>query len=147
RASHRALDVDPSISTPLRPFHTDAAASPLTPNTLTPVRVELFPFAHAFRAGSRVRLTVNGPGGAVDGWLWAFGTVPGPFDVTIAHDSAHPSSVTLPVLAPGAVALQPTLPDCASTIGQPCRRVFVVNRTTDAVDAAPGDGVCATVDG
>src|SRR5262249_1682770 len=49
--------------------------------------------------------------------------------------------------APGSVTLQPNLPDCASVVSQPCRRVFVVNRTTDAVDVAPGDGVCATVEG
>jgi uncharacterized protein len=53
RASHRALD--DQLSTVLRPrhLHTAAAQEPLTAGELTPVRVELFPVAHAFREGSR----------------------------------------------------------------------------------------------
>ena len=60
RLSHRTLADD---STELRPVHTHAEAD-VAPLDDEPVlaRVEVFPFAHAFRAGSRLRLTVDAPG-------------------------------------------------------------------------------------
>ena len=59
-------------------MHTDleADASPLPEGEFTKVRVELFPFAPAFRTGSRLRITVDAPGGAEPPWA---------FDTTIAH--------------------------------------------------------------
>jgi uncharacterized protein len=117
RASHRALDDD--LTTPLRPrhLHTAEAQEPLVPGELTPVRVELFPVAHAFRAGSQVRLTVDGPGG--NRWRWGFDPLPGPFAVTVAHDADHPSALVLPVVDVD-VDLPP-LPDCGTVSSQPCR--------------------------
>jgi uncharacterized protein len=117
RASHRALDE--AASTTLRPrhLHTPEAQAALTPGELTPVRVELFPVAHAFRAGSRVRLTVDGPGG--NRWRWGFDPVPGPFEVTVAHGTDHPSSLVLPVVDPDVTL--PPLPACGTVSSQPCR--------------------------
>jgi uncharacterized protein len=119
RASHRALDDE--LATPLRPrhLHTAAAQEPLVPGELTPVRVELFPVAHAFREGSRMRLTVDGPGG--NRWRWGFDPVPGPFEVTVAHDAGHPSALVLPVVDVD-VDLPP-LPACSTVSSQPCRPV------------------------
>ena len=73
RASHRALDA--TASTTISPVHTDleADAAPLPAGEFTQVRVELFPFAQPFRAGSRIRITVDAPGGARP--LWAFDTI------------------------------------------------------------------------
>lgn len=146
RASGRALD--PAASTPLRPYHPFTAPVPLRAGTLTEVRVEIGPFAHAFRAGSRLRLSVAGPGGATDAYPWQFGALPGGFPVTIAHDTAHPSSVMLPAVAlPPSARLPRSWPSCARTAMQPCRRIFTVDRYSDAPDARPGDGHCATRDG
>jgi len=117
RASHRALD--DQLTTVLRPrhLHTAAAQEPLTVAESTPVRVELFPVAHAFRAGSEVRLTVDGPGG--NRWRWGFDPLPGVFDVTVAHSDEHPSSLVLPVVD---VPLElPPLPACGTVSSQPCR--------------------------
>src|SRR5690606_14621184 len=52
RASHRALDE--SGSTVLRPrqLHTADSVEKLVPGEWTPLRIELFPFAHLFRKGS-----------------------------------------------------------------------------------------------
>lgn len=118
RVSHRALDTD--LATPLRPRHphTPEAQQPVAPGEVVPVRVELFPFAHAFREGSRIRLIVDGPGG--NRWRWGFAPLPGVFDVTVAHDAAHPSSLVLPVVDPPGLELPP-LPDCGQVSGQPCR--------------------------
>ncbi len=117
RASHRTLDED--ASTPLRPrhLHTAEARQPLVPGEVTPMRVELFPFAHAFREGSQIRLIIDGPGG--NRWRWGFDPIPGEFDVTVVHDDQHPSTLVLPV-ADVDVDL-PALPDCWTVSSQPCR--------------------------
>lgn len=92
RASHRALDG--MASTPLRPRHLHMAESveKLVPGKWTGLRIELFPFAHVFRDGSRIRLIVSGPGGAGNAWPWAFDALPGGFDVRIAHDGQQRAS-------------------------------------------------------
>jgi uncharacterized protein len=117
RASHRALDVDES--TELRPVHThrEDDAAPLPDGEFELVRVEIFPFAHAFRTGSRIRLTVDAPGGNRP--VWEFDTIAGGEQVTIAHDAAFPSALVLPVVQ--GVDVPTAYPDCDSLRGQPCR--------------------------
>ena len=112
RASHRALD--PSGSTELRPVHThlEADAAPLPDGTPELVRVELFPFAHAFRAGSRIRLAVDAPGGNRP--VWEFETISDGETVTIAS-----GTLVLPVV-PG-IAVPAGYPACGALRGQPCR--------------------------
>ncbi len=116
RASQRALDEE--ASTELRPVHThaEADASPL-PAEPTAVRVELFPFAHVFRAGSQLRLTIDAPGGSRAEWV--FDTIADGETVTIDHSSIHPSRLVLAVVDD---VVAPTgLPACGSLRGQPCR--------------------------
>lgn len=117
RASHRALDEDTSTTLRPRHVHTEQAQEPLVPGQATPLRIELFPVAHAFREGSKIRLTVAGPGD--NRWRWGFAPVDGGFDVRVLHDAAHPSSVVLPVVDVD-VDLPP-LPGCGTVSSQPCR--------------------------
>ena len=148
RASYRALAWDGHPETPLLPYHSYSGASPLQPGELTKVRVGIRPFAHAFRAGSRLRLSIDTPDGGPATLLWHFDPLPGEFPVTIAHDPAHPSAVVLPVVdLPTGVALRSGLPSCATTQSEPCRQAFTVDRFTDAADTRPGDGRCVTVGG
>ena len=116
RASRRALAPG---STETRPTHThaEADAAPLPSDELTEVRIELFPVAHAFRAGSRVRITVDAPGGNRP--VWAFETIADGETVEIAHDADHPSRVVLSVV--DGVSVPPEPPACGSLRGQPCR--------------------------
>lgn len=116
RASRRALD--PALSTELRPVTTqkEADAAPLPAGVFTPVRIELFPFAHAFRAGSRIRLSIEAPGGDRAIWKFAALAVDGGATVEIALDG---SRVVLPVV-PG-VDVPTVLPPCAALRNQPCR--------------------------
>ncbi|HEX3551537.1 MAG TPA: CocE/NonD family hydrolase [Candidatus Elarobacter sp.] len=58
RASHRALD--PALSTEYRPYHTHAAAEPLTPGQPVQLDVELWPTSIVLPAGYRVAFTVRG---------------------------------------------------------------------------------------
>ncbi|MEP9361913.1 CocE/NonD family hydrolase [Nocardioides sp. CN2-186] len=119
RASHRKLD--DALSTAIYPAHTDleADASPLPAGEFTQVRLALLPFAQPFRAGSRIRITVDAPGGARP--LWAFDqTISHGEQVEIATDAAHPSKLVLPVVA--GVDVPKKAPACASLRSQPCRQ-------------------------
>lgn len=122
RASRRTLDEE--LSTPLRPHHrhTEESIQTLTPCQWTRVRIELLPVAHVFRSGSRMRLSISGPGAAGNAWPWSFEALPGGFEVRIGHDAQrHPSSVVLPIVQPADLSLPSSLPACESVWLQPCR--------------------------
>lgn len=120
RASHRALD--DAASTELDPAHThlEADAAPLPSGDFTAVRVALFPVAHVFRAGSRLRLTIDAPGNNRP--VWEFRTISAGETVTVGHDATRPSRLVLSVVpdAAGFIAAE-VPPACGSLRGQPCR--------------------------
>ncbi|MGZ6963108.1 MAG: CocE/NonD family hydrolase [Acidimicrobiia bacterium] len=118
RLSHRKLD--PTRSTKLAPFHTDteADARPVPKDSFVKARVQIFPFAYSFRAGSQIRLTIEAPGG--DRPLWTFATSTTTRTVTVAHDQDHPSRVVLPVL-PVNPDLQAAPAPCPTLRAEPCR--------------------------
>jgi predicted acyl esterase len=120
RASKRALDA--RQSTELQPVLSlrKAAAKPLPSGTWTQLTVPLYYQGHAYRAGSRLRVTVSAVGG--DQPVWSFSeTHParGTAEVAIAHGPSMPSRLVLPVV-PG-VAVPTPLPPCPSLRGEPCR--------------------------
>ncbi len=119
RASHRKLDRRTSTKIDPRPTHLQSDASPLPFGQFSKVRVELFAVAHVFRKGSRIRISIEAPGG--DRTRWAFDTplTGGLVQNTIARSTAHASRIVLPVI-PG-VQAPPTLPPCPGLRGQPCR--------------------------
>jgi len=118
RASHRALDA--ARSTELLPMqtHAEADAAPLVPNEPVLARVEVFPFGHLLRTGSRLRVWVEAPTFLPQ--LWAFTPTPVPTAVSVLHDADHPSRLVLPRVPndPERIA---TLPACSLVIRQPCR--------------------------
>jgi predicted acyl esterase len=124
RASHRALDENASTALRPRHLHTARSMEKLVPGKLTSLRIELFPFAHVFREGSCIRLTISGPGAASNAWPWAFNTLPGSFDVRIVHEAEpHASSIVLPIVDPKDLSLPQSLPERGSVWLQPCRPV------------------------
>jgi predicted acyl esterase len=119
RASQRALDE--AASTDLRPVQTHAetdAADLPTDGSFTEARVELFPFAHPFRAGSRLRLTLDAPGNSRA--IWQFRTISAGESVQIATDAEHPSRLVLSTVTDVPVPADAP-PACGSLRGQPCR--------------------------
>ncbi len=80
-------------------------------------RVEILPFAHAFRSGSRIRLTVDTPGASRP--EWRFDVAPEPVTVTIHSGPDNPSKLVLPVI-PG-IDVPTERPACGNLRGQPCR--------------------------
>ena len=120
RASHAALDEERSTAT--RPFQTHLATDvrPLVPGVATPLRVEVFPFGHVFRAGSQVRITVAAPHVHPD--LWGFTALPTLARNTIHTGGATASSLVLPLLpAERAQAPLPACGDVHELRNQPCR--------------------------
>ena len=121
RASQRKLAAE---ATPLWPQHTHLRedVQPLSHvggADWSQVRVGVPAFAHVFRKGSRLRLTIDTPGGTRA--AWKFKLLPLPTDTShrVAHDRGHASSLLLPTLA-GVSAPSPR-PACPSLRGQPCR--------------------------
>ena len=117
RASARKLDT--ARSTELQPLPTmlEADAAPLPAGQFTKIRIEIYPFAHAFRAGSKVRLIITAPGG--DRIAWAFDTLPGTPTNEIARSVGRPSSIALPVVP--SLSVPTGYPACPGLRGQPCR--------------------------
>lgn len=121
RASQRALDE--AASSELRPVqtHLEADAEPLPgadgDKGFDLARVEIFPFAHVFRAGSQIRISVDAPGG--NRAVWVFETIADGEQVQIALGGDYPSRVVLPVV-PG-IDVPESYPECGALRGQPCR--------------------------
>jgi predicted acyl esterase len=119
RASHRKLDVKRSTALDPFPTHLKADAAPLRNDAYALVRVPVFPVAHAFRAGSRIRVSVQAPGG--DRPRWDFDTVDrGTTRNTIALGYPQASQLVLPVLR-GADAQGTPLPPATALRGEPNR--------------------------
>lgn len=118
RASQRALAADATTLWPDQ-THLKGDASPLPAEQWTKVRVALAGFAHVFRKGSRIRVSVDTPGNSRAVWTFQLLKFPNPAVDTIAHEATHPSSVVLPVIPN--VQVKTPLPPCPSLRGQPCR--------------------------
>ncbi len=130
RASFRKLT---AASTELFPepslLHDDVA--PLATGTWQKVRVAIAGFGHAFRKGSRIRITIDTPGDSRAEWRFDLLKFPHPVTYDVAHSSTYPSSLALPVLAGSVVPSTALLPPCPSLRGQPCR-AFVESVNTPA---------------
>jgi uncharacterized protein len=118
RASQRALAAD---SSELWPSHThlEPETAPLSPGEWVSVRVGIPAFAHVFRAGSRVRLTIDTPGGSRAEWRFRLKPYPAATRNFVRASVEHASSVVFPLI-PG-LSVPAGLPTCPSLRGQPCR--------------------------
>lgn len=118
RASHRGLRED---ATALRPIkaHTEDRFEPLVPGEWTEARVELMPFGHIFRAGSRLRISVDTPGDSMAEWRFLLTEFDVPPSNTIGHSDSYPSSILLPVIPNIDVPTEQV--ECIRLRGQPCR--------------------------
>jgi predicted acyl esterase len=119
RASHRVEDAEQS--TLRRPYHThDPDDQAMLGDEFEQMRVELLPFGHTFREGSRIKVAVEEPGGNRD--RWAFDLVDEEATNEVAHTASMPSRIALP-LVPTVSSLEESRPDCGEVRHQPCRPV------------------------
>jgi len=103
----------------------------LEPGVWSYGRIQIPAFAHAFRAGSSIRLTVNTPGGDTARWEFELDGPGAEATHVIGTGEGHQSSIALPVLA--GVSAPTPLPECNSLRGQPCRTAPPIeNRIVDA---------------
>ena len=118
RATRRKLDASSTDLWP-EPTYLEKDSQPLVAGQWAQVRIPIAGFAHAFRKDSRIRIAIDTPGDSRDAWRFELLPQTASTAHRIAHSSAMPSSVALPVL-PGADV--PTeLPACPSLRAQPCR--------------------------
>jgi predicted acyl esterase len=129
RGEMRKLDA--KKSTPLEPVLSlrKKDIRPMPRKRFVKVTIPLYYQGHAYREGSRVRVTISAPNG--DQPIWAFDeTRPkgkAKAKVAIAFSKRMPSNLTLPVV-PG-VEVPTELPACPALRAQPCRKYQrVVNR-------------------
>jgi predicted acyl esterase len=119
RGNERKLDA--AKSTPLEPVLSlrEADVEAMPSDQFVPVTIPLYYEGHAYRAGSRIRVTIAAPNGTQP--IWAFdGAEPGgTAQVAIAYGGETPSSLLLPVV-PG-VTVPTGLPPCPGLRGEPCR--------------------------
>ena len=94
-------------------------AADLPSGQFVEARVELFPFAYVFRAGSRIRISVEAPGASRPRWAFAALSANGQVINTIGRSATMSSRIVLPVV-PGVQVTTP-LPPCPSLRGEPCR--------------------------
>ena len=119
RASHRA--VDPKLSTANNPVqtHLEEDAEDLAAGQFNLTRVQIFPVSHVFRAGSKIRVNLQAPGG--DRTIWDFDSIEtGDTENTIGFGDVTPSKLVLPVI-PGQTAEGHPLPTPTALRGQPSR--------------------------
>ena len=92
---------------------------PLPANRFVPVTIPLYYEGHAYRAGSRIRVTIAAPNGNQPVWSFSETEPKGHATVAIASSKQMPSKLTLPVV-PG-VNVPTALPPCPGLRGEPCR--------------------------
>jgi predicted acyl esterase len=132
RASDRTLSSDPNnifrqASTLLEPVPSllPSDVQPMPAGQYVKVTIPLYYQGHAYRAGSRIRLTISAPNGTQP--IWAFDeTQPpsGTATVSIAHSAAMPSRLVLPVIAGATIPTK--LPACGVLRNEPCRDYVAV---------------------
>jgi predicted acyl esterase len=120
RGNERKLDAEKS--TALEPVLSlrEADVEPLPAGEFVPVTIPLYYEGHAYRAGSRIRVTIAAPNGTQPIWAFDHAEPEGSTaQVAIAYGGATPSNLLLPVV-PG-VSVPTGLPPCPGLRGEPCR--------------------------
>jgi predicted acyl esterase len=127
RASERKLattlsNILKQAPTLLQPIPTMLASDvqPMPANEYVPVVIPLYFEGHAYRAGSRIRVTIAAPNGTQP--IWSFSqTQPAGTTATefVAFSPSMPSSLILPIV-PG-LSVPTAMPACPSLRNEPCR--------------------------
>jgi uncharacterized protein len=127
RASERRLakgkkNILKQKPTLLQPIPTMLASdvAPMPANEFVPVTIPLYFEGHAYRAGSRIRVTISAPNGTQPIWSFSHTEPAGATaSESVAFSPGMPSSLTLPIV-PG-VSVPTALPACPSLRNEPCR--------------------------
>ncbi len=117
RASHRKQD-DRSTATGPRVSHEESDRADMPVGKFELVRVPIYPFGQTFRKGTRLRISIQAPGG--DKQIWSFATLEdGTITNNVGLGGSVASKLVLPVIDSNIDA--GPLPPCPSNRAQPCR--------------------------
>jgi hypothetical protein len=97
----------------------EADVASLPSDQYVEVPIPLYFQGHAYRAGSRIRLTISAPNGDQPIWAFAEAQPAGTANVAIGRSATMPSRLVLPVV-PG-LAVPTSLPPCGVLRNEPCR--------------------------
>jgi predicted acyl esterase len=113
--------LDKRKSTPLEPVLSLRAKDVrrLSPKRYVPVTIPLYYEGHAYRAGSRIRVTITAPNGDQPIWSFAEAQPKRTATVAIAYSKSRPSRLVLPVVP--SVNVPTGLPPCPGLRNEPCR--------------------------
>jgi hypothetical protein len=113
--------LDKQKSTPLEPVLSlrRKDMKPLPDDRFVKATIPLYYEGHAYRAGSRVRVTLSAVGGDQPIWAFAKARPKGTPQVDIAFGKSKRSKLTLPVLPDADIPTE--LPACPGLRGEPCR--------------------------
>lgn len=103
------------------------SVEPLLPGEFVEVKVPIQPFAHAFRAGTRLRLVIDTPGRDHGYWQFENPLYSGPVIHRIARTPVMASYVKLPVRTD--IDIPEPAPPCYSLRGIVCRPFFALPNT------------------
>jgi uncharacterized protein len=119
RADERKLDAQKS--TALEPVLSlrESDVAPMPAGEFVKVTIPLYYEGHAYRAGSRIRVTISAPNGTQPIWDFEEAEPAGNANVAIAYSPEDPSDLLLPVV-PG-INVPSALPPCPGLRGEPCR--------------------------
>lgn len=102
RASMRAVNEERSYTTDdgllYQPWYPFTNPTKVTPGEVTRYLVEIFPHAHVFRPGHKLRVQLMTP--PVTDGLWGYTPKHEPAAVDVHHDADHPTNLLLPVVEP-----------------------------------------------
>ena len=116
---HNIMKQAPSLLEPI-PTMRAGDVRPMPSDRYTKVVVPLYFQAHAYRAGSRIRVTISAPGGEQP--IWSFGEARPEGQaatVDVVSSQEHPSRLVLPVV-PG-LSIDSDAPPCPGLRNEPCR--------------------------
>ncbi len=119
RASARKLDPETSTLLEPLPSYRRSDSAPLPKGRWSKVTVPLYYEGHAYRSGSRIRVTIAAPDGDQPVWAFDDAKPSGTATVKLLHSRDKASRLLLPVVT--GVGAPTGLPPCPGLRGEPCR--------------------------
>ncbi len=118
RSANRTLTASSTVLDPV-PTYLKSDRRNLPSAGYTLVRIPIDPIAHAFRAGTRLRIVISAPGGDRPEWAFATPSTHGSVTDTVSLGGAMASSLAVNVVS----GVNPTaaMPACGALRGEPCR--------------------------
>ncbi len=118
RAAYRTLSKTSTVLDPV-PSYLKSDRHNLPAGRYSLVRIPIDPIAHAFRAGTRLRIVISAPGGDRPEWAFETPATHGSVTDTVALGGAMASSLAVNIVH-GVDPTEP-MPACGALRGEPCR--------------------------